>query len=203
MHVFRYLLVLWFSLAALSAEAAETVGTVDRARGEASVLRQDQEHALAQGQPVQFLDVLRTQDSTRLEARFIDQSVLVLGDNSELTIDEMVYEPDTKGRAVLRLAKGVFRMTSGQVNKVSGGTLTVHTPLATIGVRGTDFWGQQSEDTLLMAVLDDGELFIQTETQAYKLNTPLSAIKIQKDQPVDVFTLSPEQLDAATKTVAW
>ena len=156
MHVIRHLLVLWFSLTALGAEAAERVGTIERAKGGSSVVRLGYERALDQGQDVQFLDVLRTQDNTRLETRFIDQSILTLGDHSELTIDEMVYEPGRSGRAVLRLAKGVFRMTSGQVNKVPDGTLTVHTPLATIGVRGTDFWGQQSEDTLVMAVLDDG-----------------------------------------------
>lgn len=183
--------------------AAEKIGAVDRTRGETLAIRSNVSHNLNQGSAIEFRDLLRTGKQSRLLVNFIDGSTLTLGDGSELSIDEMVYEPKTRGRAVLRLTQGVFRMVSGKVNKVPGGTLTIQTPLATIGVRGTDFWGEQTQDILLMALLDRGELSIETTEGTIKLSNPLHAVKVQKGKPMETFVLTPQQLKSAVETVAW
>ncbi|MCW8915645.1 MAG: FecR family protein [Magnetovibrio sp.] len=200
MRIFAFIIGLCFCL---PVQAADNIGAVERTRGEATAIRGQVAHDLSQGSAVVFRDLLRTGQQSRLQVSFIDGSSLTLGDDAELSIDEMVYEPKTKGRAVLRLTQGVFRMVSGKINKVPGGSLTIQTPLATIGVRGTDFWGQQTQDTLLMALLDRGELTIETADGTVKLSNPLHAVKVQKGEPLETFILTPEQLKSAVKTVAW
>lgn len=186
------------------AEVARDVGDVVRARGQASAHRHEQARALMGGGDVLFRDTVRTGADTRLEISFVDDSLLTLGDDSELLIDEMVYDPQGASQGALTLTRGVFRMVSGQLTKTPGGSLTLTTPLATIGVRGTDFWGDQREDKLTMALLDDGELTIVTPVGTVTLTTPLSAVVIERGKaPPAPFTLTPAQLDAAVKTIAW
>jgi len=188
----------------LPAQAAEDVGAVERARGATMVVRQEVLLPLQQGSGVQVLDHLQTGDEARLHVVFADGSDLSMGSSSDLVIDDMVYEPGSRGRGVLHLTKGVFRLVSGQVNKVPGGTLTIRTPLATIGVRGTDFWGWQTPEKLEMALLDDGELTITTAQGTVTLTDPLSAVVVLKGQaPSAIYTLSPEQLSAAKATLEW
>jgi len=203
MTLFR-VLVFVFSLSALPVSAAEDVGAVDRARGETTAVQQSAMRSLFTGSAVQFMDTLRTGDQSRLQVTFKDGSELVLGDRSELNVDEMVYDPGAQGRGVLRLTKGVFRLVSGQVNKIPGGTLAVVTPMATIGVRGTDFWGEQSADRLKMALLDDGELTITTKDGTVTLSDPMTIVVIDKGKaPGTVSKLSQKQLVQAMATISW
>ncbi|MCR4377202.1 MAG: FecR family protein [Rhodospirillales bacterium] len=193
---------------------AETVGAVERARGETSASQMDQTRVLSDGSAVQVDDVLRTGAGSRLYVTFIDDTRLMLGDRSEIVIDSLVYSPDQSGpeqlspeqlsMGALRLTHGVFRMVSGQVNKVPGGALVIATPMATIGVRGTDFWGEQSADQLLMALLDDGELTLTTAQGSVTLTDPKTAVLIHAGEaPGPVFTLTDQQLQDALATIGW
>ena len=68
------------------------------------------------------------------QIRFIDNTRLVIGPNSLLTIDAFVFDPDLTARNVTMTSiKGTFRFISGKSPK---GAYTLRTPTATIGVRG-------------------------------------------------------------------
>ncbi|KJV08773.1 hypothetical protein VZ95_15635, partial [Elstera litoralis] len=66
---------------------------------------------------------------------FMDQSSMTLGPNSELTIDEFVYDPNAKkGKIGVSLASGLLRVVGGQISKTN--ETTVKTASGTIGIRG-------------------------------------------------------------------
>jgi hypothetical protein len=66
---------------------------------------------------------------------FLDRSTLSIAPNSEIVIDEFVYNPsDGSGRMATTLTKGALRFVGGQLSHA--GQATVHTPSATIGIRG-------------------------------------------------------------------
>ncbi len=68
------------------------------------------------------------------QIKFIDETRLVIGPNSRLTIDRFVFNPDLTARDVTMTAiKGTFRFISGKSPK---GAYTLRTPTATSGVRG-------------------------------------------------------------------
>ena len=59
-----------------------------------------------------------------------------VGPNSDLTIDEFVYDPraDT-GKLAMSATRGVFRYVGGKISKIDG-AVTVQTPVASLGIRG-------------------------------------------------------------------
>ncbi|WP_417841072.1 FecR family protein [Terasakiella sp.] len=182
--------------------ANEPVGTTLRASGATSVLRLENVFSQRKDDPVFWQDTIKTGAASRMEIRFIDNTMLYVGDHSSLQIDELVYQPNKPGKAFFTLSQGVFRMVSGALNKMDGSTFTLRTPLATIGIRGTDFWGHQTADKLTMALLDDGELRITSGKETIVLTNPLEAVVIEKGKnTVDVFTLTPEQVAQAKKTI--
>ena len=66
---------------------------------------------------------------------FLDESALTIGPNSEVVLDEYVYDPEQKtGRLVLNATKGVFRLVGGRISKKT--PVVLNTPTATIGIRG-------------------------------------------------------------------
>jgi hypothetical protein len=68
---------------------------------------------------------------------FLDQSSLLIGPNSTVVIDEFVYDPATnKGNIAATLTQGSFRYIGGKLSKQ--GAATLKTPVATLGIRGSD-----------------------------------------------------------------
>jgi len=67
---------------------------------------------------------------------FLDETVLSLGADSALTVDELVYDPDGQDSvANFSLIGGALGFVSGDIAKT--GDMTVTTPVSTIGIRGT------------------------------------------------------------------
>jgi hypothetical protein len=68
------------------------------------------------------------------QIKFIDNTRLVVGPNSRLTIDTFVFNPDlTAQKVVVTMVKGTFRFISGNSEP---GAYTLRTPTSTIGIRG-------------------------------------------------------------------
>jgi trimeric autotransporter adhesin len=66
---------------------------------------------------------------------FIDGSALTIGPNSEVVLDEFVYDPASEsGRLAMTATKGVFRLVGGKISKTEA--VTLKTPTATLGIRG-------------------------------------------------------------------
>jgi hypothetical protein len=57
-----------------------------------------------------------------------------------LTLDKFVYSGD-EDSVSLKVTKGTFRFISGQVAKKTPEKVNIETPVATIGIRGTEFLG--------------------------------------------------------------
>jgi hypothetical protein len=66
---------------------------------------------------------------------FVDGSALTVGPNSDIVLDEFVYDPDRKsGKLAFSATKGVFRLVGGQLSKQS--PVLIRTQTATVGIRG-------------------------------------------------------------------
>ena len=87
-------------------------------------------------------DELRTGGGARLQVIFRDDTVLTLGEHASVRIDRYVDEPDQGvGETVLQATKGAFRFATGKIKELKDKKIAVSTPVADIGVRGTEFWG--------------------------------------------------------------
>lgn len=83
---------------------------------------------------------LVTAKSARAELRFRDGTLVTVGGASRFRIDR--YAPEQAApELLLTLGQGAFRAVTGAISKVPNKRIEVRTPVATIGVRGTTFWG--------------------------------------------------------------
>jgi hypothetical protein len=89
---------------------------------------------------VVFKDVIETKDDSRTKAFFQDDSVLTVGTNSRVEINEYIYDPDQSvRRAIVKLMQGQVRALVSKVFKANGSKFEVHTPTAVAAARGTYF----------------------------------------------------------------
>ena len=71
---------------------------------------------------------------------FKDGTLLTVGASTEVKISDYVFEPeDAKYAFSLYLKKGSAIYSSGKIGKISPESVSVNTPKATVGVRGTRF----------------------------------------------------------------
>ena len=90
---------------------------------------------------VEMLDVIQTARGTA-KVRFLDNTELSIGEQSSVELDRFVYDPNSganSGKLGLRVAVGTARFVTGQIGKMQPKDVTIKTPTATVGIRGTDF----------------------------------------------------------------
>lgn len=139
--------ILWLSAAfaatqpGMAADRA-AIGTAERVQAEATAIHEESRRALDDGSPVLFEDTLRTGESARLRASLDDGTTVTLGENASIRVDSFVYEPSAdKGRLVLDVLEGSFLFIGGAVEDLNDSEVSIATPVATIGIRGTTVWG--------------------------------------------------------------
>lgn len=132
------LVAVWNHSGDALAQDTDPVGKLERAKNQVSVRSfiSDPARPLTIGGEVFRNEMVRTGALARAELRLSDQTSLVLGENAELRLDEFVY--DEAGSATLNLVTGALRFVSSAHGHP--GKLTFRTRVATIGIRGTDFW---------------------------------------------------------------
>lgn len=90
---------------------------------------------LAIGNNVVHKERIQTTASGSTQILFPDTSTLNVGRNSNIVIDEYVYDPNAgTGKMVATVGKGVLRFVGGQISHTAG--VTINTPVATLGIRG-------------------------------------------------------------------
>lgn len=166
--------------------AKEAVGKTTRIQSEALI----NGAPAIQGTPVHPGDVIMTGETGRLEVTFNDSTTLTVGGNSEFIIDAYSYGEDTKdGEALFSLSRGAFRAVTSAVVNIAPENFQVTTPLATIGIRGTDFWGGYlSADQLSVIMLKGKGVAITTKGGTVLIDKPGFGIS------VDTPNLPPQNL---------
>ena len=159
--------------------AAEPAGTAAALNPDVAASGAGGKRPLAIGNPVYMGDVLKTDARGTAEIRFVDNTRLAVGPNSNITIDRFVFGGgNTAKQVVLNVAQGGFRFLTGISAKSA---YSIQTPTATIGVRGTE-WEGIYVDGVLKVVLYDGSVRVCTKTSPRRC-TVLS-------QPCDMLTVS-------------
>lgn len=88
------------------------------------------------GDNVIYNERIETNPGGLVQVLLRDGSTFTVGANSDLVIDEFVYDPNAgTGKLVASFSKGVARFVGGKLSKNRGG-VTVKTPVGTIGIRG-------------------------------------------------------------------
>jgi len=121
------------------AAEADIIGNATQLKPEAGARLDGKARALAVGAELHRDEQVWTATGGRVDIQFADGSSVTLGENARLVLDEFVLpEGGGSGNQVLRSITGALRFVGGAVDK-SGATRIV-TPIATMTVRGTEFF---------------------------------------------------------------
>lgn len=114
---------------------AADIGTAEKVVGR--VFGGQLSYQLTAGRSLPFRERVQTSGESATVLRFADGTSLTLGENALVVLDEFVYDPDAgTGGGTLSLVKGLLRYASGVTKRQD---LSIVTPTATIGIRGTKF----------------------------------------------------------------
>lgn len=115
--------------------------------------------SLAVGQEVLFNERLATAAAGQAQVLFLDESALSIGPNSDVVVDQFVYDPKAAaGKLALSATRGAFRFVGGKLSKE--GAVTLATPSGSLGIRGGIFLAEIDPNGALTVVLIYGELTV-------------------------------------------
>jgi hypothetical protein len=136
-RVARRLLIACFcwSVASGATQAQQSIGSTILAHNQVTRELSGASGPLNVGDSVFRDEVVRTAPESTAKLVLLDSTNLAVGPTSRIVLDRFIYDASPGSQVVgLNLAKGVFRFTTGVLDK---GAYSIETPTAAIGVRGT------------------------------------------------------------------
>jgi len=150
----RLIVITIGSLLATGLVHADEAGRIVFVAGDAKLAGQP----ITRGQPIHEGDEIGTGADGYIHLKTIDNGILILRPSSRARI--ATYHIDTQNpantRIKLELLDGVARSISGEAVKQARQNFRFNTPVAAIGVRGTDFTAFTDQSTTRIAVASGG-----------------------------------------------
>ncbi len=138
------------------------IGRVATSEGDAAVTRSDGSVVpLVVDDPVYQGDVVVTGVGSAVGLVFNDDTTFSLGEQGRMVLDKLVFDPDSgEGESAFSVVRGVFVFVSGEIAANNPEDMTVRTPVAVIGIRGTKVAGvaaaEGEENRLVLLPNADG-----------------------------------------------
>jgi hypothetical protein len=133
-----FVISLLFSLLSMSVGYSnEAIGVI--AAGIGDIINQKNEKLLT-GSKIYFGDTIIVKAQSNAQILLLDETALTIGEKSEITIDDFVYDPQSKvGKIVSNIKVGTVRIITGEISNQNPDNLEVNIPTGSIGARGTEF----------------------------------------------------------------
>lgn len=137
----RIALVLLAAGASLVAEAtaSDAKGLVVASRGTVIATGATESRELKQGDEIFVEDSIMTAPKSFAVIQFLDGAKVTVKPDSEIVIEDYVYNGNADDKATLSLVSGGLRVITGAMAKTHPENYKVKTPVALMGVRGTEF----------------------------------------------------------------
>jgi hypothetical protein len=141
MRIFLCILLMGFTAQSTFALAQEkAIGIIKIAKVDSFIVRDEERTTCKIGGAVFQRDVLETGGNGAIGVTLKDNTRLSLGPNSRLTLKEFAFNPRQEEYSfIMEMAKGTLVYLSGIMAKLSPESVSVKTPVATVGIRGTRF----------------------------------------------------------------
>lgn len=134
------------------------IGEVSLVLGKATIQKPGQAPQQAQfGAHIQVNDQIVTESNGHVHIRFIDQALVSVRPGSSLLIERYDFNSKRPELSAVKfnLIEGVTRAISGEAAKAARDRFRLNTPIAAIGVRGTDFV-VSANDQSVRALVNEG-----------------------------------------------
>jgi len=135
------------------------VGIVTLAIGKTQATNKNGTHRLlVRSNEIYVGDIIETNQSAHLHIKFIDDGRISIRPDSRLHIESYQYDQQTPENSAIRffLEQGVLRSISGKATEAAHDRYRMNTPVAALGVLGTDYVVKTSGEQTLAAVYSGG-----------------------------------------------
>ena len=150
---------------------------------------------LAPGMELRAGEQVRTGNNSRVLLKMAEGSLVKLGENGVLRIDEL--KPDEGGifKAALKVVEGAFRFTTDVLMKNRRRSVNITVATVTTGIRGTDLWGKSSPNDRQVVCLIEGKIEVGAEGEKpVVLDQPRQFYQRNQGETAPVGYVDPAQL---------
>lgn len=129
-----------FSIANVAMAQDEHVALFKNVSGDVKIIRDNSDLVAVVGTQLMRSDIVVSGPHSSGGIVFKDGTLLTLGSSTEIEISRYMFQPEeAKYDFSLYLKKGTAIYSSGKLGKLSPESVSINTPRATVGVRGTRF----------------------------------------------------------------
>lgn len=148
------------------------IGDIEKVYGDVQVIRAGTTVVPVPGEAFCARDRFVTSRNGIAALKFRDGTEITVGKDTEFAIDRWKERRVFANEAVFSLAKGAFRALTGSMTKRRH-DFSIQTRVATIGVRGTEFWGgfDLTPDALDVIMLNGKGVYVENEAGRVELTT--------------------------------
>jgi hypothetical protein len=157
---------------------------------------------LAPGMELKGGDELKTGAGARIYVKLSEGSLIQLGENASLRLQDVAPERDGLFKAAMNVLEGAFRFTTDLLKKDRRRNVSITIRTVTAGIRGTDLWGKSTEERQIVCLIEGRiEVGAQGETPV-TMDQPQQFYQRVKGQTLPVGKVSDAQLAAWAKETA-
>lgn len=139
-NMFAVVFLALFSFAEVAMAQDEHVALFKNVSGNVKVIRDKSDIVPVAGTQLMRLDIIVSGPDSSGGIVFKDGTQLTVGPSSEIEISRYLFRPEeAKYDFSLYLRKGTAIYSSGKLGKLAPESVSLNTPRATVGVRGTRF----------------------------------------------------------------
>lgn len=151
----KFAVLVCLTVSSACALAVDLAGSVSFVIGDANVIGEDgKSRNVARGDNINAGQTLQTGTTGHIHLRMVDGAFVSIRPQSRLRIEDYKYDAanPANNRIKFVLEKGVARSITGRAGEASKENYRLNTPLAAIGIRGTDFVVQAAENITRVTV---------------------------------------------------
>ena len=172
---------------------AQPAAVVEGVQMPAWMERAGERKPLAVGMELKAGDLVKTGAGSRALVKLSEGSLVKLGENGSLLINEINADSGGVFKAALRVAEGAFRFTTDLLSKARRREVSVRVATVTAGIRGTDFWGKSAPDRQVVCLIEGAiEVGADGETPAL-MNQSRQFYRREKGQTQPIGFVEPAQ----------
>ena len=146
-----FYILFFYLIVVVKSFSSEFIGVIGVAVGD---IYNQKNEKLLNGSKIFYGDTILANSKSNAQILFLDETVMTVGEDTELTIDDFIYNRTTNdGDFVTNIKSGIVKTISGKISEKNPDNLEVKMPNGSLGVRGTEFvvsLNSNEESTVLL-----------------------------------------------------
>jgi len=179
------LILLLLAFTILNAQIAK----VTALKGDVLIKRNGQFKIAKLNSAINKLDIITTEKNARIQLLFKDNTMISIGKNSTLDIEDYLYDVGKKPKAKFKFGNGTFKAITGKIGKLNPRGFQLKSKTASMGIRGT-IVGLELSDKEEVYMVPEGKVELKIGTRTFILNAGQMFVR-QENKPLD----RPRKLD--------